>query len=293
MQNQLLTETIPEQTSPLPPTTQGELATEATQTTQNTQAVQQWLSKIQRKARRDKSLLLFFQAFIFLPISLISFLPLMHNNHLYQMLWVLLFLPVIGMALMGLRAFLKKPTWNAEELARLGGVKAVGTLLDLLSAPKAPKQMTPLYVALTELLPQMKAGDAATWTVEQRSILLWSLQNSYGGYTSPALYQNYRLAILKAMEQIGDAAAIPVVEHLANGAARTAPQKALKAAAMECLPLLRANLSDVEAAKTLLRASTPENSAPKTLLHPVEFTPDANPKQLLQAADTPSPPSAS
>jgi|SRR5579862_1224206 len=141
MQNQLLTETILEQTSPPPPTTQGELTTEATQTTQNTKAIQQWLSKIQRRSRRDKSMLIFFQTFLFLPISLIGFLPLMHNNHLYLMLLVLLFLPVIGMMLMGLRVFLKKPTWNAEELARLGAVKAVGTLLDLLSAPKAPKQI--------------------------------------------------------------------------------------------------------------------------------------------------------
>ena len=235
MQNQLQTEPTQEQPyTPLAasPAELTELTNPEKSDVQNTQGVQQWLSKIQRKARRDKSLFIFLQAFIFLPISLIGFLPLMHNNHLYLTLWVLLFLPVIGMALMGLRAFLKKPTWNAEELARLGGVKAVGTLLDLLGTPKAPRQTTPLYAALTELLPQMKAGDAATWTAEQRGILLWSLKNGYGGTASPALYQNYRLAILKAMEQIGDAAAIPVVEHLAKGRARTAPQKALKAAAL-------------------------------------------------------------
>ena len=236
MSTKSLTETLPEQTCTLPPTTQGELETEATQTTLNTQAVQPWLSIIQRKARHDKSLLIFFQASIFLPISLIGFLPLTHNDHLYLILMVLLFLPVIGMTLMGLRAVLKKPTWNAQELARLGGVKAVGTLIDPLYAPKAPRQMTPLYAALTQLLPQVKVGDAATWTPEQRRILLWSLKNGYGGTSSHALYQNYRLAILKAMEHIGDAAAIGVVEHLANGKARTAPQKALKAAAMECLP---------------------------------------------------------
>jgi hypothetical protein len=286
MQNQLLNEAIPEQTYTLPPTTQGELTTEATQ---DTQAVQQWLSNIQREARRDKSLLIFFQASIFLPIALIGFLPLMHDNHLYLTLLILLFLPVIGMTLMGLRAFLKKPGWNAEALARIGGVKAIGTLLDLQWAPKAPKQTTPLYAALTELLPRMKASDAATWTAEQRGILLWSLKDGTGGTTSPALYQNYRLAILKALEKIGDAAAIPVVEHLANGKVRTAHQKALQAAAMECLPLLRANSSDVDATKTLLRASAPENSAPETLLRPVESTPDANAKQLLHAADTPSP----
>ena len=50
----------------------------------------------------------------------------------------------------------------------------------------------------------------------------------------------------------------------------------------------------VEASKMLLRASAPEQSSPDLLLRPAEFTPDANPKQLLHAADTasPSPPIA-
>ena len=56
MQNQLLNDTIPEQTYTLPPTTEGELANETTQITRNTQAVHDWLRKIQRKARRDKRL---------------------------------------------------------------------------------------------------------------------------------------------------------------------------------------------------------------------------------------------
>ncbi len=108
-------------------------------------------------------------------------------------------------------------------------------------------------------------------------------------YSKPDLLLQYRLAVLKALEQIGDTDAIPLVEHLANAKARTADQKALKAAAIKCLPLLLVNSTDVEATQTLLRASSPENAAPETLLHPVDFTPDPTPQQLLHAAETPAP----
>ena len=110
----------------------------------------------------------------------------------------------------------------------------------------------------------------------------------YGAVTSkdPLPDLEFRLAILKALEQIGDAAAIPAVEHLANGYAYSANQRALKAAAQECLPLLRANFGSVEANKTLLRASSAENAAPETLLRASEPAPDTKPEELLRAADS-------
>ena len=194
---------------------------------------------------------------------------------------------------MGLRFLLKKPEWNAEELTRIGGVQAVGALIDLVFAPKLPNHRTPLYAALAELLPQMKASDARLLTNGHQRALHRALKSGFNPNVNPAVYLRFRLAILKALEQVGDAAAIPVVSHLANGKARTASQKVLKAAAQDCLPLLRVNFGGVEATKTLLRASAPENAAPGTLLRPVEFTPDPNPKALLRAAnssrDTPQP----
>jgi hypothetical protein len=294
MQNQLLTDTIREQNYILPPTTQGELATEATQKTQNAPAVHDWLGKIQRKAHRDKrlfwGLFAFFQAFLFVPIALSNTFPIVSNGHINLAWLALMFLSPFGMAALGLIFTFKKPDWNAEELTRVGGVEAVGPLLELLGTPKRPRQLKPLFVALIQLLPQMKASDAAMLTVGQRKLLYALLKNGLNVYARPDLLLTYRLAVLKALEQIGDADAIPLVMHLANGKARTARQKALKAAAIECLPLLQVNFSRVEATKTLLRASAPENASPKTLLRPVEYTPDANPKQLLHAADTPFPP---
>lgn len=298
MQNQLLTETIPKQAYSPPTTTQKELAAEETQTTQNTQAVHDWLAKIQQKAHRDKMLFwgffAFFQMFIFIPIALTSVLPLIRNGHFNLMVVAMLCLPSFGIAALALRFALRKPSWNAEEMTRIGGVQAVGALLELLGTPKRPKQLKPLFVALIHLLPQMKASDAGLLTTGQRKLLYTLLKNGQNMFSKPDLMLTFRLAILKALEQIGDTAAIPVVARLANGQARTTDQKALKAAALDCLPLLQVNFGGVEATKTLLRASTPENAAPETLLRPAEFTLDENPEQLLHAADTPAalPPAA-
>ena len=262
---------------------------------QNTQVTQRWLAKIQQNAHRDKMMFwgcfffVFFQTFIFLPMSLSNILHTVRNGPWSLVVLAMMFLPSFGMAALALRFALKKPDWNAEEMTRLGGVQAVGPLLELLGTPKGPRQMKPLFVALIQLLPQMKASDSGLVTAEQRKSLYTLLKGGLNVYAKPDLFLQYRLAVLKALEQIGVADAVPIVEHLANATARTADQKALKAAALECLPLLLVNSSDVEATKTLLRASSPENAAPEALLRPVEFTPDANPNQLLHAADPPSP----
>ena len=198
---------------------------------------------------------------------------------------MMLLVPPFGMALMALRFGLMKPKWNAQELMRVGGVQAVGTLIDLLSAPKLPKQMTPLFSALTVLLPQMKASDAGLLNTAQRVQLYRLLHGAiFPGLSSQAPF-DFRLATLKSLEQIGDASAIPIVMSLTVGKARTENEKTLKAAAEACLPLLRQNSGGVEATKMLLRASSLESAAPETLLRASEPAPDMNPKELLRAAE--------
>ena len=289
MQNQLLTETAPETIYAPPAVAQTDLATVETKDAQTEQAVHQWLTKIQRKTRRKKiayyGSMIFFQAFLFVPILSSNHFPAMKNG-VPNLLWLaLLFAPAIGMLTLVLRTFLSRPGWDAAEIKRVGGVQAVGPLVDLIAMPKAPRQLPPLCAALTELLPQMQASDAGLLTKKQRKTLNWLLTNGIDWGVGPTAFLNLRLAILKAWEQIGDAAAIPTVAHLASGRARTADQKTLKAAAQECLPLLQAHFGEVEATKTLLRASAPENAAPETLLRPADFTPDAAPQQLLRAAN--------
>jgi len=295
MQNQFQNEqSALEQASTPLPALQAELTNDPKQEVENHSAIRTWLASIQQKSRRDKKrfwgLFIFFQSLVLVPISLTNYFPIMRDGHLDLRVLTLLFLPAISMLVLALKVVLTKPGWNAEELMRVGGVEAVGTLLDLLSVPKAPKQMTPLYTALTELLPQMTASDAATLTAEQRRMLHLSMQNGSGMMNAPVVHQHYRLAVLAAMEQIGDIDFIPIVERLANGGARTASQQALKAAAIACLPQLRADFGGLTATKTLLRASSPEPFAPDTLLRPIAFVPEANPDQLLHTVDTPPPP---
>ena len=293
MQNQFLNEEPNEAAYKPPVVAQAELATEEIAAAQSTQAVHAWLSKTQRQARRERKwywgLFAFFQLFLFVPIGLSNVLPIFRHGFPNPAALALLFSPAIGMATLAVWLHFRKPTWNVKELTGVGGVEAIGALLELLGAPKAPRQVAPLIVALTQLLPQMRANDAGLLTKGQRRLLNSNLKSGFNGRLDSVMTLNYRLAILKALEQVGDAAAIPVVSHLANGKARTTDQKTLKAAALECLPLLQSNFGGVEANQTLLRASAPEQ-APATLLRPATFTPDAAPKELLRPANETAPP---
>ena len=297
--NQFEPEVTKEEAYTLPEIQSGEVEQETTRDLGINPAVQQWLAKIRRDTHRDK--IKFFGFFFLLEACLIvpafSFcvMLLLHIRFdtpfsvpIIAVLGIM-FLTLLGTGLAGLfwfRFLWKQPSWNAEEMTRVGGVHAVGGLIDLLSVPKLRNNRTSVYAALTKLLPQMKASDAALLNGSQRGGLHRLLR--YGAVTSkdPLPDLEFRLAILKALEQIGDAAAIPAVEHLANGYAYSANQKALKAAAQECLPLLRANFGSVEANKTLLRASSAENAAPETLLRASEPAPDTKPEELLRAADS-------
>ena len=289
MRSQFQTEETQETIIPLPATTQAENTTTKAQDTQHTQAVQQWLTKIQTTASRDKKrfwgFFMFCQLFFFLPLILSNSFPVMRGYAVNPFLIALLFLPAAGMMTIALRSFFTKPRWDADELTRIGGVQAVGTLIELLNTPKAPQRVLPLYTALTQLLPQMKASDAPMLSAAHRRMLYLTIQSSFSFLMSPAIYQDFRLAVLKALEQIGDADAVPIVQHLANGQSRTAPQIVLKTAANECLLLLRAHLGSVEANTTLLRASSLAQTNAALLLRPTEFAPDANPVTLLRASE--------
>ena len=292
MLNQFQTNDTSEQTFIQSAIAQPELATEETTTAigaRTSESIHQLLTKVQRKARRDKIVfwILFgiFEMLLFLPIVLSTQFPVWQNDHVNPPVFAMLLMPSVGMALMALRFGLMKPKWSAEELTRVGGLQAVGTLIDLITAPKLPKQMTPLFAALTELLLRMKASDACLLTTEQRRLLHILLRSANFPGLSPEVLLSLRLAILKALEQIGDASAIPIVMSLTVGKARTENERALKAAAEACLPLLRANSGAVEATNTLLRASAQESAAPETLLRASEPAPDMNPKELLRAAE--------
>jgi len=107
--------------------------------------------------------------------------------------------------------------------------------------------------ALTQELPTLKVSDHARFSPETIQALLQAL----GDIDTPLI-----LAILKALEQIGDERAVERVERLA----RTAKSREVRQAAEECLPALRASASNVRLANTLLRPA--ESPPDATLLRP-------------------------
>lgn len=124
--------------------------------------------------------------------------------------------------------------------------------------------------ALKNLLPSVKASDKRHIQPEEMNALLKALDGR-----DDAL----RVAILKALAQIGDAKAIPHVERIIAGPV-TPP---VRRVAEECLPYLRLRAEQEQQAQTLLRASTAvEVAMPETLLRPAQGAVSSDTSQLLR-----------
>lgn len=269
MQNQFETEAAPETVYTPRTIPQAELKTPQTQVARNTQDVHESLAKMKQEVRHHTiqswSITLGMGACALLPNWFLShFTPNIASYFLWTDLLVL-----IALFILRLKVFRAKPNWNPEELAQIVGVEAVGTLIDLLSIPGANRNFLPLTATLSTLLPQRKAEEGNLLTAEQRRVLYRTLYYGSSDSTPSVGIQQYLLAILKAMEQIGDAEALRIVTLLANGKADTVLQKELKAAAQQSLPLLQVRLAQLDAGRTLLRGSSPEQRPPRTTIKPL------------------------
>ena len=74
---------------------------------------------------------------------------------------------------------------------------------------------------------------------------------------------------------------------MAKYTAYTRREEAIKQAAIDCLPMLLMNCSEVEAARMLLRASQPEKTDTATLLGPASGANPVGANELLRGADAP------
>ena len=173
------------------------------------------------------------------------------------------------------------------DMAREVGVHAVGTMFEMLRYTEEAEIKTTIYRVLTRLLPQMKASDANLLTpYARRKIRRWL--EVYGVDIGMNFYLiSLRVAVLKALEQVGDSRDIPVVERLVNMNTYTSEEEEIQQAAAHCLPILRANCAEVEAARTLLRASQAEDARPNTLLRPASGAGQTERHNLLRGTDAP------
>lgn len=195
--------------------------------------------------------------------------------------------------LVGLAAAARRRTAHIDRAVRGLGKEAVPALMDILRAEMRPGRnrwrpvLGTVIRRLTDLLPRLRASDAALLGDRHRAALNEVLGRCARFYTWPGLrlLGHHRLryhppafvaAILKGLEQVGDARAIPYVERLSRLPGKSEAERTIREAAERCLPTLREASERVELARTLLRPAHGAGEAdPSTLLRPVdEESPD-------------------
>ncbi len=176
----------------------------------------------------------------------------------------------------GLRWILK-PTRRhrsaLELLAKVSDVRLVGLLAESLevSGSMAGREIRD---ALKELLPRLKTSDRHLLSTVQLDSLYRAMDRH-----DPAL----SIAILRAVEQIGDERALDYVARLADGKGIAARYDHVRAAAQECVPGLVDRRIGERENESLLRPAVAPWGA-ETLLRPVSGASTVPPEQLLRSA---------
>lgn len=172
----------------------------------------------------------------------------------------------------------RQQTEAMKELAKYSDVAGIGKLAEALEWPDEGIKRA-AETALIGLLPRVNATDADLLDARQRGCLYRMLKMS-----NVAHHYELILKILKALEQIGDEAAVPYVERLANANMVIGVKKGkVRESARECLPALTQRAQENTVRNTLLRASSAsEVASADSLLRPAFGTPDAPAEQLLR-----------
>ncbi len=149
-----------------------------------------------------------------------------------------------------------------KQLAQYDSVKGVGFLAEVLEWPDTSAQLA-AGDALVRLLPRLKSSDSPLLNERQRACLYHRLKlsNARKDYT-------LIMAILKALEQVGDLNAVGYVKKLSESRPMTAVQKRIVQAAQDALPYLQRRADRNEGSQYLLRASHAVDYAPQELLRP-------------------------
>jgi|SRR5579871_626403 len=186
----------------------------------------------------------------------------------------------------------RRDVWN---LARKYDLRSVGSLVDALGMEDGRSRQM-VMESLIYLLPRLKSSDVSLLSASQQAKLrqiisvpvespLFKNVEDLFRPTAERMVQ-FRIAILKAFEQVGDSKALPIVERLARSKARTPAEKRIQAAARECLPFLQARVAQETAPLTLLRASHRSQAGSESLVRPALQNPSTDPQELLRAGET-------
>jgi hypothetical protein len=173
----------------------------------------------------------------------------------------------------------------AKILALTNDIRFLGPALEMLARNTTDNEVVISLSSLwMDLLPQVRADHTHLLTAEQRGALVTLIGRA--GDNMELL-----LAVLKALEQVGDERAIPAVKRLIQGefdVVRPSHRASIKKAAADCLPYLQQNAERFQQANTLLRPSSSENAAaPAELLRPAAYSESTPSEQLLRASGGP------
>lgn len=155
----------------------------------------------------------------------------------------------------------------ARALGQHGNASAVGPLALTLDLNKVDTKL--VLTALTELLPKIQVSDANLLDRPQRDALIASLSRK-----NP----DYIIALLGALAQIADPAALPNVERLT-----TSDNPRIREAALNCKQTLEEASRLDRQKQTLLRASEPSSD----LLRPVGVSTESDKSLLLRPGTDP------
>lgn len=186
-----------------------------------------------------------------------------------------------GMAA-GLYALSQKQRQGIEALSQFDDVRMVPRLVELLDYPNQ-EYFDSVRFMLLRVLPRLQASDVGLLTAEHHAIINKVLARHL------MLRQEdlpLRVAILKALEQVGDASSVSVVQALAAGSGASRGNPTLQQAAEECLPALRLRATHQLETETLLRAADGRQDASAVLLRAVDTTlATVVPSELLRSVE--------
>ena len=158
-------------------------------------------------------------------------------------------------------------------------LRAVGPLIEVLPLDNQIV-VADAEKALTRLLPCLQASDADLLTAAQRDCLYRRLKIQYVEQSA-----EFMIAALKALEQIGDAKALPSVEALAEHSSNTVREIRVGEAAQHCLGFLKAQAEQKQSRDSLLRASSGFDTSAESLLRPTTESLPTDPRYLLRGSE--------
>ncbi len=175
----------------------------------------------------------------------------------------------------------RRKNFDHITLAQYDDVRAITPLIYALGWSNRRTQIV-VASALTRLLPKLKASDASLLPFTQQKRLC-ALLTDRVARTNPDL----AVAILNALEQVGDVRLAPVVQKQAEANASTQAQRRVRLAAENCLMYLLDRGEQERSSNMLLRPARGSSVHDSNLLRPATGKQEADPGLLLRSSERP------